>query len=661
MNLNTLTMKKFLKILGYLIGAILLILLLAYLFFYIKKSADSAANMKLLGKEAPVLSSNGFQYRDLNKNGKLDTYEDKRVDLENRVEDLLSQMSIEEKAGLLFFNIIMMDKDGDLLEVPSLTDPFSWVMESSSSMVVKKHMNHFNVLMIPSAKAMVTWHNHLQKMAERTRLGIPVTIGSDPRHNRMENIGAAIATDFLSRWPSQLGLGAIGDSAIVREFGDIARQEYLAMGIRVALHPMADLATEPRWTRVNGTFGEDAHLSAKLTAAYILGFQGDSLTNTSVACMTKHFSGGGPQEDGWDAHFASGKGQVYPGNNFDYHLIPFTEGAFPAKTAQIMPYYGIPKGQTSEDVGFAFNKDIITGLLRDSLGFDGVVCTDWTIITDVSVKEASAWGVEHLSEPARVQKVLDAGCDMFGGEACPGFVVQLVKEGKVSEKRIDESVRRVLRDKFRLGLFDNPYLNPDNLELLGRADFVEKGKEAQRKALVLLKNENHLLPLSRDKKVYVQGMEKPELFPQLVSQPKAADVIILDLKTPSSPPPKGASFLERFFPQGRLDFPKEEKQKLLSLIQTKPTITILNIDRPPVIPDINAASEAIIANFECEDEIIMELIYGQFKPTGKLPIEIPSSAAAVEKQKEDVPYDSENPLYPYGFGLSFSTDAMPND
>lgn len=190
----------------------------------------------------------------------------------------------------------------------------------------------------------------------------------------------------------QLGLAATSDTSLVREFGDIARQEYRSVGITVALHPMADLATEPRWARINGTFGEDAVLSAVMTKAYVLGLQGDSLDKQGVACMTKHFSGGGPQLDGDDPHFAYGKDQAYPGDNFDYHVIPFTEGAFAANTAQIMPYYGIPVGQTDEDVAFAFNKSIITDLLRDSLGFDGVVCTDWGIIVDNKMGEARAWG-----------------------------------------------------------------------------------------------------------------------------------------------------------------------------------------------------------------------------------------------------------------------------
>ena len=150
---------------------------------------------------------------------------------------------------------------------------------------------------------MATWNNNIQQLAERTRLGIPVTIASDPRHSARENAGASIPTPFFSKWCSPLGFAAIGDTTIMREFGDIARQEYTALGIRLALSPMADLATEPRWGRINGTFGEDAELSAQLTKAYVLGFQGDSLSSSSVACMTKHFSGGGPQEDGEDAHF----------------------------------------------------------------------------------------------------------------------------------------------------------------------------------------------------------------------------------------------------------------------------------------------------------------------------------------------------------------------
>ena len=648
-------MKKFFKILLYIVAGIVLILAASYLFFFIKWKMASSDNMALLGPEAPVITVDGHTFRDLNKNGKLDIYEDSRQNTEERVEDVLSQMNVEEKAGTLFIHMMVMEEDGALSEIPSFSNPFSLMLESPSSQIARKLMNHFNILKATSPEAMIKWNNALQKMAERTRLGIPVTIASDPRHGKEMNIGTAISTRFFSRWPSPLGLAATGDSSLVHEFADIARQEYLAVGIRVALHPMADLATEPRWARVNGTFGEDAYLSAKLTGAYVLGFQGDSLTNNSVACMTKHFSGGGPQEDGWDAHFASGPGQAYPGDNFDYHLIPFTEGAFPAGTAQIMPYYGIPKGQTSEDVGFAFNKDIITGLLRDSLGFEGIVCTDWGIVTDMFIKEAAAWGVEHLSEKERVKKIFDAGCDMIGGDSRTDLVLELVNEGGLSEARIDESVRRILRDKFILGIFDNPYLDDTRLSVFENQTFKEKGKEAQRKSMVLLKNEDNFLPLNKGIKVYVQGIEADALldYAEVVETPEKADIIIQKLATPTSPPPDAAGFLEKLFPQGRLDFPEEELAEILDLIKRKPTITILSINRPPVVPEIDKASKAMVAEFEIEDELILEMIFGEFNPSGKLPIEIPSSMKAVEKQYEDMPYDSENPLYPFGHGLSY--------
>ncbi len=607
--------------------------------------------MELLGKEAPTLVENGHSYRDLNKNGKLDIYEDTRAALEDRINDLSQQMTVEEKAGAMFITMIGMNTDGSLSELPTPSNPFSFFLESNSSMVAKKLMNHFNIIQSTSPEAMAKWNNNIQKLAERTRLGIPVTIATDPRHVARENAGATIPTPFFSKWPSPLGFAAIGDSTIIRDFGDIARQEYTALGIRLALSPMADLATEPRWCRVNGTFGEDAELSAKMTEAYVLGFQGDSLNKTSVACMTKHFSGGGPQKDGEDAHFPYGKDQAYPGDNFEYHIIPFEKGAFAAKTAQIMPYYGVPVGQTNEEVGFGYNKEVITGLLREKYGFEGVVCTDWGLVSDSPAKPAAAFGVENLSEVERAAKILEAGCDMYGGEASPDWIIELVNSGKLSQERLDQSIRRILKDKFVLGLFDNPYVEEDRFSKLDHSRFNEKGKIAQQKSLVLLKNEDQILPLKKGAKLFVEGIKKEvaEQFSTLVSDPSEADYIILKLLTPFDP--RSEYQLERFFHQGRLDFPEEEKKKYLDLINTKPTITVMNLERPAIIPDINAASKALIADFDCSDEAILELIFGQFQPSGKMPFELPSSVEAVKNQKEDMPYDSENPLYEFGAGM----------
>ncbi len=652
-------MKKVWKVLKYLLLGVLSILIVGVAVIYFSKKSKSNSNMELLGVEAPSLTENGVSFRDLNKNGKLDTYEDVSANLEDRVNDLVSQMNLEEKAGSMFITMIGTTPDGEPMETPVLsTDPMmimmSMMLPSNSHLIARQKLNSFNIIASLDADLTAKYNNTIQKMAERSRLGIPITIATDPRHGTENNPGATLYTPAFSQWPSSLGLAATRDTTLVREFGDIARQEYNAVGIRLALHPMADLATEPRWGRANGTFGEDAYLSAMMTKAYVLGFQGDSLGTNSVACMTKHFSGGGPQEDGEDAHFPYGKNQVYPGDNFDYHVIPFVEGAFPAKTAQIMPYYGIPIGQTSEDVAFGFNKDIIQVLLRDSLNFKGVVCTDWNLITDSKMGEGRAWGVENLSQKERVKKVIDAGCDQFGGENIPELIVELVNDGAIPEERLDISVKRIMLDKFRLGLFDDPYVDEkEALQIAGKEVFREKGKIAQAKSMVLLKNDG-LLPLKKGTKIYVEGMLTPEVINTngvLVNDPQDADVILKRIQTPFDP--RSDYFLEEFFKQGRLYYSEDEKKEILDLISQKPSIVVANLERAAILTEIAKVSGALFGEFGTSDEVLMDVLFGKVNPSGKLPFELPSSKEAVENQMEDMPYDSKDPLYPFGFGLSY--------
>ncbi len=595
-------------------------------------------------------------YRDLNKNGKKDIYEDINQPVESRVKDLLSQMNLEEKAGMMFISGTRINDDGSLDDIPG-KGMFAR-MPQADKLIVEKKINNINIWAAPGTKPLATWYNNVQKVAQNTRLGIPVTIASDPRHYFSNNIFAMAANDF-SKWPEQLGFAAIGDENLMRQFGDIARQEYLAVGIRQALHPMADLATEPRWPRISGTFGEDANLSAKMVKAYILGFQGDDLDSTSVACMTKHFSGGGPQKEGLDSHFEFQKGQIYPGNNFNYHLIPF-EAAFEARTASIMPYYGVPVDQTSENVAFGFNKDIITKLLREKYKYDGVVCTDWGLITDVNMGQAiwpaRAWGVENLSEEDRVKKVIDAGCDQFGGESRPELIVKLVNEGKVTEQRLDESVRRILRLKFTLGLFDNPYVNVEKAtQTVGKPEWKKLGEETQRRALTLLKNEGGALPLATAKlKIYVKNIDPKvaALYATVVEKPGDADFAILRLTTPWVPI-ETKNPLARGFHHGDLDFKGAKKDSIIRLLKAVPTIVDVYLDRPAVIPEISQYAKGLFANFGASDAALLDVIFGKAKPEGKLPFELPSSMEAVRNQKEDLPYDSKNPLYPFGFGLKY--------
>jgi beta-glucosidase len=389
-----------------------------------------------------------------------------------------------------------------------------------------------------------------------------------------------------------------------------------------------------------------------MTKAYVLGFQGDSLDQNSVACMTTHFSGGGPQKDGEDAHFPYGAEQVYPGDNFDYHVIPFQDGALPAGTAQIMPYYGIPVGQTEEDVAFAFNKAIITRLLRDSLGFEGVICTDWKIISDSGITKAAAWGVEELSEQERVKKVLNAGCDQFGGEACPEHIINLVNTGEVPESRIDESVARILKDKFRLGLFDNPYVDEATADAkTGTTAFRAEGLAAQRRSMVMLKNEA-ILPLKEGTKVFIVGAGDKaayEKYGTIVEDLEAADVVIYRIGSPFDV--RSDYFLESFFQQGRLWYNEEELAEILPVLKAKPSVVIASLVRPAILTEIDAEAKGLLAEFGSSDEAVADVLFGKATAEGKLPIELPRSREAVEKQHEDVPYDSENPLYPFGAGF----------
>jgi beta-glucosidase len=661
------TMKKIVKILlftlGSLLGLILLLVLIGWLYLGISARKTVNQCQKLQHGEVKTLTVDGFTYRDLNKNGKLDVYEDIRQPVDARVNNLLSQMTLDEKAGTMFFMMISMKKDGSISEKPALSDPFSFMVPGTSKMMFMKHLNHFNILYGTGKKEMAAWNNNLQKLAERTRLGIPATIGTDPRNHFSNNpLASAIAGEF-SQFPEPLGLAAIGDSLLVAEFARMARQEYLAAGIRVALHPQIDLATEPRWGRMNSTFGEDAVLTSKLTTAYIKGFQGDSMGVNSVACMTKHFPGGGPQKEGIDPHFKVQKGQVYPGNNFDYHLLPF-EAAFKAGTAEIMPYYGVAMGQTKEDIGMSFNKEIITGLLRNKYKFDGIVCTDWGIITDwkvfgKTILTARAWGMLNKSEKERVEKVINAGVDQFGGETTTDLIIQLVQEGKISEARIDTSVRRLLKMKFTMGLFDNPYVDVDKAsETIGRSDFKAAGELAQRKSMILLKNDTvnqkAVLPLKKGIKIYIENIE-PDVasaFGTLVKKPEDADFAIIRIKSPSQPL-EGAGLLGRMFSNGDLDFKEKELAEILSLLNKVPTIVDIYLDRPAVIPEIAAASRGLIANFGSNDKALLDIVFGNFNPQGRLPIEMPSSMEAVRNQKEDLPYDSENPLFAFGFGLGY--------
>tara|TARA_B100001175_G_scaffold282160_1_gene261035 strand:+ start:12888 stop:14828 length:1941 start_codon:yes stop_codon:yes gene_type:complete len=602
-------------------------------------------------KEVSILNIEGEKFRDLNKNYKLDIYEDHRIDSVKRSEDLINQMNLEEKIGQMFHPPFILKPDL-LMFLYEIAIRGNNLTESQ---ILFNHISHFNLYGNPSPEELAKKINELQKIASRTRLGIPITISSDPIHEVPKGGGvASFSIDGFSKWPSQLGFAATNNPLVVKKFGEIAKEEYLAVGIRTALHPMSDLATEPRWARNFGTFGSKATLSNEMTLAYMNGFQGNEINNKSVHTMVKHFPGGGPQEDGLDPHLFSGKNQTYPGNNFDYHLIPF-KGAIENNLKIIMPYYGIPVAQTSEDVAMAYNKYILTDLLREQLDFDGVICSDWGIIT------GRHWGVGSLSVEERYKKSINAGIDQYGGESDTSYLIKLVKENKISEERINESVKRILINKFELGLFDNPYVNENEVKYkVNTKENIEAGLEAQRKSIVLLEN-NGILPLKKNTKIYIDGLDKDigKEFGMVVSKPSEADVVVMYIHTVFNGNQESGlnrvfdNFLSTLFPNGDLNFDNEIETKIKKYSQNNELVIVVDLNRPAILEDIKDYSSALIGTFGVLDKVIYEGIFGEFNPSGRLPFEIPSSMESVLNQKEDLPDDSLNPTYIYGYGISY--------
>ncbi|EXF73348.1 glycosyl hydrolase family 3 N terminal domain-containing protein [Colletotrichum fioriniae PJ7] len=592
----------------------------------------------------------------------LPIYKNSSYCVDARVQDLIQRMTVEEKAGQLFQTQLYQGPNGTL-------DPGNVTARrnSTDNMIREKYMTHFNLVGdVTDAKQVAEFVNLVQQRALDTRLGIPVTLSTDPRHHFTENIGTGFQAGVFSQWPETLGLAALRDPELVRKFAEVAREEYIAVGIRAALHPQVDLATEPRWARLGNTWGENATLTSELIVEYIKGFQGREIGPHSVTTVTKHFPGGGPMENGEDSHFTYGKNQTYPGNNFEYHLTPF-RAAIAAGARQMMPYYSRPIGLSDnstdyEPVGFSFNKQIVTDLLRNQLGFEGIVVTDWGLITDTVIRgqdmPARAWGLENTTELQRAARILDAGCDQFGGEQRTELIIQLVDEGIVSEDRLDISVRRLLREKFLLGLFDNPFVDPEAAtRVVGNDYFLRLGNDAQRRAYTLLTNKDEILPLkhiSSESKFYIEGFNATFLEARnltVVATPEEADYALLRLDAPYEPRPGG---FEAAYHAGSLEYSVEEKARQAAIYAAVPTVVDVILDRPAAIPEVFDAASAVLGSYGSGSEAFLDVIFGVSNPEGKLPFDLPRSQQAVEDAMEDVPYDTVDPVFRFGHGLRYA-------
>ncbi|MCU4163463.1 glycoside hydrolase family 3 N-terminal domain-containing protein [Carboxylicivirga caseinilyticus] len=538
-----------------------------------------------------LVESSRFAFKDLNKNGHLDPYEDWRLSADERAKYLISKMSVEQMAGLMLYSghqaipVLVQGRYGGTYNGKVFSESgmqASDLTDQQKIFLTDDHLRHVLITSVESPAVAAQWNNNAQALVEGIGLGIPINISSDPRHGSDSyaeyNAGAG---GKISMWPSTLGLAATFDPEIMKEFGEVASQEYRALGIATALSPQIDLGTEPRWSRFDGTMGEDPELTTDMARAYVDGFQTsygeDEIQNgwgmTSVNAMVKHWPGGGPEEGGRDAHYGYGAYAVYPGNNLKDHLKPFTEGAFKLKggtqmASAVMPYYTISFDQdkvNDDKVGNSYNKYLITDLLREKYQYDGVVCTDWMITADahsVDAFEGKCWGVEKLSVAERHFKAIEAGVDQFGGNNEMGPVLEAYQMGvdkfgeEAMRKRFEASALRLLRNVFRVGLFENPYLDVEKTqEVVGNPDFMKKGYDAQLKSVVMLKNKAQTLPIKERLKVYVPmrytpggvnwfgmaypekneypfNMDKVKEYYDVVDDPKEADFALVGIRNP---------------------------------------------------------------------------------------------------------------------------------
>lgn len=639
----------------------------------------------------PIITVGGQQFRDLNANGHLDAYEDWRLTTDQRVADLVPRMTLLEKASL------MMISSYNVNGTPTAID---------------RGNRYFIVRDDPEPSVLAERHNGLQQRAEGTRLGIPNVMASNPRnHVAAESIAghAEAAGGQLSDWPSEPGLGATNDPALIKEFAQIAAREWRAVGIQKGYMYMADVATEPRWTRANGTFGEDPQLAADMIRAVVEGFQGEELGSHSVALTTKHFPGGGPRVEGTDPHFEWGQTNEYPteGSLFAYHLPPF-QAAIEAGTSSIMPYYARPENdgtadqlpkhlwfsptQQFEEVGMTFNDKMIGGLLRGELGFEGYVNSDTGAVGGEN------WGVEHLTLAEQYAKAINAGTNMFSGGADPTEVVNAVNAGLVTEARIDQSISYLLAEIFELGLFEDPYTDPAEAQAIAdSAQSQARADEAHRKSLVLLRNggadqwSSAPLPITAadesEVRLYVEVFRRDQqaaqtasvrqsiaqLWPgvELVDDPANATHSLLWVvpslawnrdDTAGDPP----SVVLDLNDDTRIDV--DRINSVQSQIETN--ILVLNSTNPWLIDNIEGQADAIVASFNTRTDALVGLLRGQFDPSGNLPWALPKDLAAVQQNASDVPsyaetfdyelVDAAGNEYAFGFGLQYSTTTVTN-
>ena len=628
-------------------------------------------------RSVAIIQKGGYEFKDLNKNGILDKYEDWRLSSEKRAADLLSQMDIDEKIGFMIISQINMGPQGtaELNERDQVTNRNNFTGEAADESInvsgttkgiMERHLRHFILRANAPARLMAEWANNVQEVAEGSRLGIPVIFASNPRnHVAVDNsLGLNVGNSYFTQWPGTLGLGATDDPELVYEFAKSAAAEWAACGIRKGYMYQLDLSTEPRWSRIEGTFGEDADRVSVIATQLVRGFQGEKLGPGSVALTMKHFPGGGPEMNGWDSHYSYGQNLIYPGGMFEYHIKPF-QAAVDAGVSGIMPYYARPYQTEYEEVGSAFNYGLLTELLRNTMGYKGLINSDTGPINNMP------WGVEDLTYQQRYAKAIAAGTDLFSGGADIKNLKATYDAGMITEEQIDTAVTRLLIEKFELGLFENPYVDPDKAEATANCEeFRSMAETAFRKSIVLMRNDGQVLPFKAGTKLYVERVDASGLHNavkvddnswdiEFVDSPAKADAVVFWVFPGTAG--RGGGFLGGAAGNAPISNLLSENNIDIRYINatagSKPTVVAVNCSKPWVLSELQGgAAKAWIATFGTTLPALLDVVTGKFNPVGKMPFGLPSSQEAVENNKEDVPSFQEAEGYaliPCGSGLSY--------
>lgn len=612
-----------------------------------------------------IIEVEGYQFIDLNGNGTLDVYEDWREDAETRADDLVSQMTAREKIAQMQHPTYLPRSDGKI--APYLKE---YCADYGIGMLLIRELN--------SVEAAATTMNAIQEYAEESRLGVPVLVSMDSVHGLSYVSGATVT-------PHNLALAATRNEELVTKLAEIAREEHIAIGVRMTLSPEADIASEPRWGRVMETFGEDPDLVTQMVTSQVVAFQNgtDGLNTGSIVACMKHFPGAGPQMEGKDTSPI-----ISSEETLEIHLKPY-KAALEVNVASIMPYYSVPLALDMENSAIG-SKATLQDLLRDEMGFEGIIQTDWGMIWAIQEALGTMTGEEVSDEEAILIGVTQSRVDGIGGESIRliDLMEELTDEGKIDEAILTAAAKRIVKVKFEMGVFENPYCDVDYaVSFVGNEENQKVNLQAAEEAMTLLKNDG-ALPLNPDAEqtILVCGprafdmdslvggwssaqdgltiadavaayvgenttvLTEKEDVAVIAELAEQADVIIVSIGEPSYQH-------DPVWGYDTLNIVSSQQEILEAAVASgKTVITVVTGGRPYILTWCDENTNAILEAYYPGAQggiAIAETLFGINNPTGKTPMQFPRDMESVNAQEGDVSFDLENPLYDYGWGLSY--------